>query len=234
MYPELVKKLSELSIDISDENILRQAFIHRSYLNEARDKNLRSNERLEFLGDSVLSLIVSHYLYEKFPDAPEGQLTNYRSSIVKTTSLAIAAGELNLGQYLLMAKGEAESGGKENPSLLADTYEALLGVIYLERGFDKVRIFVKETLLFHLEEIIEKGTYRDFKSVFQEKVQEKLRISPVYSVVSTSGPDHAKEFEVEVLVIGERFGLGKGKSKQEAEQMAAQAALDAWGQAVLR
>lgn len=234
MYPDLIKKLSDFSIDITDETILRQAFIHRSYLNEARDKNLRSNERLEFLGDSVLSLIVSHYLYEKFPESPEGQLTNYRSSIVKTTSLAIAARELNLGQYLLMAKGEADSGGKDNPSLLADTYEALLGVIYLERGFDNVRVFVKETLLFHLDEIIEKGTYRDFKSVFQEKVQEKLRISPVYSVVSTSGPDHAKEFEVEVLVNGERFGLGKGKSKQEAEQMAAQAALDAWGQAVLK
>lgn len=228
MFDDLISKLQSFSIDISDETVLRQAFIHRSYLNETKDKGLRSNERLEFLGDSVLSLIVSHYLYLKFPESPEGHLTNYRSSIVKTTSLASAAQELGLGVYLHMAKGEAESGGKENPSLLADTYEALLGVIYLERGFEKVKVFVQETLLTKLDEIIATGKYRDFKSVFQEQVQEKLRVSPVYAVVSTSGPDHAKEFEVEVLVNGKRLGLGKGKSKQEAEQMAAQAALDAW------
>lgn len=228
MFTDLVTKLAEYSIDITEETVLRQAFIHRSYLNEARDKSLASNERLEFLGDSVLSLIVSHYLYITYPDIPEGQLTNYRSSIVKTTSLAIAAKDLDLGKYLLMAKGESESGGKENPSLLADTYEALLGVIYLEKGFEKARDFVQGTLLIHLGEIIATGKYRDYKSVFQEQVQERYRMSPTYTVVSTTGPDHAKEFEVEVIVNGTRYGLGKGKSKQEAEQMAAQAALDAW------
>ncbi len=231
MFQDLIKKLQTYSVDITDESVLKQAFIHRSYLNEVRDRALTSNERLEFLGDSVLSLIVSHYLYVKFPDIPEGQLTNYRSSVVKTTSLAISARELGLGQFLHMAKGESDSGGKENPSLLADTYEALLGVIYLYKGFDTAREFVIGTLLIRLDEIIATGKYRDYKSVFQEVVQEKYRMSPIYSVVSTTGPDHAKEFEVAVLVNDTRYGIGKGKSKQEAEQMAAQAALDAWPRA---
>lgn len=230
MFEPLIALLQKDSIPVNDELILKKAFIHRSYLNESRDKTLESNERLEFLGDSVLSLIVSHYLYVTYPSIPEGQLTNYRSSIVKTGSLALAAKELGLGTYLHMARGEAESGGKENPSLLADTFEALLGVIYLNFGFEKARIFVQNRLLIHLENIISSGTFRDYKSMFQEKVQEKFRISPLYTVVSTSGPDHAKEFEVQVQVDLQVYGKGHGKSKQEAEQAAAKAALDAWPQ----
>jgi ribonuclease III len=228
MLNDLVTKLAGFGVKLEDEKILRLAFIHRSYLNESKEKPLQSNERLEFLGDSVLSLIVSHYLYITYPDVPEGTLTNYRSSIVKTGSLANAARELGLGQYLLMAKGELESGGQENSSLLADTYEALLGLIYLNMGFESARKFVQDTLLIHLSEIISSGKYRDYKSLFQEVVQEKLRVSPQYFVVGTTGPDHAKEFEVEVRVENKVYGNGKGKSKQEAEQNAAQAALDAW------
>ncbi|MDQ3098443.1 MAG: ribonuclease III [bacterium] len=230
MFEQLIKLLNEDSIVITDEAIIKKAFIHRSYLNESKDKLLESNERLEFLGDSVLSLIVSHYLYVTYPTIPEGQLTNYRSSIVKTGTLAVAAKEMGLGTYLHMARGESESGGKENPSLLADTFEALLGVIYLNFGFEKARIFVQNRLLIHLEEIITSGTFRDYKSIFQERVQEKYRISPQYTVVSTSGPDHAKEFEVQVQVELKIYGNGHGKSKQEAEQAAAKAALDAWPQ----
>ncbi len=230
MFEPLIALLREDSIEFPDEQLVKKAFIHRSFLNESKDKSLESNERLEFLGDSVLSLIVSHYLYQTFPTLPEGQLTNYRSSIVKTGSLAVVARELGLGTYLHMARGEAESGGKENPSLLADTFEALLGVIYLNFGFEKARIFVTNRLLIHLQEIIASGTFRDYKSMFQEKVQEKFRISPQYTVVSTSGPDHAKEFEVQVQVDSQVYGKGHGRSKQEAEQAAAKAALDAWPQ----
>jgi len=227
MYEKLQDLFKTLEIVILEEKTVRQAFIHRSYLNESKDKTLTSNERLEFLGDSVLSLIVSDYLYKTYTELPEGQLTNYRSSIVKTGSLAEAAKDLGLGEYLLMAKGESESGGKENPSLLADTYEALLGVIYLTNGFEKAQNYVKQTLLGRLEGIILAGSYRDFKSLFQEMVQEKHRVSPVYTVVGTIGPDHAKEFEVEVLVQDKVYARGKGKSKQEAEQAAAKSALDA-------
>jgi ribonuclease III len=231
MFEQLISQLNQYNIDIKDEKILMQAFIHRSYLNEHRDEKLTSNERLEFLGDSVLSLVVSDYLYKTFPEDPEGQLTNYRSSIVKTQSLAMVSRELGLGQYLHMAKGESESGGKENSSLLADTYEALLGLIYLEKGTEQARGFVHKTLLFHLDEIIASGKYRDYKSLFQEMVQEKHRVSPIYGVINTVGPDHAKEFEVEVKVNDTVQATGKGKSKQEAEQNAAKAALDAWSQA---
>ncbi|MDQ3239024.1 MAG: ribonuclease III [bacterium] len=228
MFELLIKYLQEIGIDLADEKILFKAFIHRSYLNEHRDLKLESNERLEFLGDSVLSLVVSDHLYTTFPELPEGVLTNYRSSVVKTQSLAKAALEAHLGQYLHMAKGETDSGGKENPSLLADTYEALLGLIYLNLGIEKARLFVHKTLLFQLDEIISSGSFRDYKSLFQEIVQEKHRISPLYTVVNTFGPDHAKEFEIEVRVNDMVYASGKGKSKQEAEQMAAKAALDAW------
>jgi ribonuclease-3 len=227
MFNDLQLKLNSFGVHM-DDGVLRHAFIHRSFLNEAKDKSLESNERLEFLGDSVLSLIVSHYLYTKYPELPEGQLTNYRSSIVKTGSLALVSRELGLGPYLQMAKGELDSGGQDNSSLLADTYEALLGTIYLDKGFTIARDFVYKTLLIHLDEIVASGKYRDYKSLFQEVVQEKYRISPQYFVINTSGPDHAKEFEVEVKVDFKIYGKGKGKSKQEAEQNAAQAALDAW------
>jgi ribonuclease-3 len=230
MYEKLFKLFQDTDIQIKDDNVVQAAFIHRSFLNESRDKTLQSNERLEFLGDSVLSLVVSDYLYKTYTELPEGQLTNYRSSIVKTGSLAEAAKELGLGEYLQMAKGEAESGGKENPSLLADTYEALLGVIYLNCGFEKAQTFVSNTLLGRLAGIISTGAYRDFKSLFQEMIQEKYRVSPVYAVVATSGPDHAKEFEVEVQVQNIIYAKGKGRSKQEAEQAAAKGALDSIAQ----
>jgi ribonuclease III len=230
MFEKLISQLAEFGVDLKDDKLLSQAFIHRSYLNEHRDLKLESNERLEFLGDSVLSLIVSDHLYATFPDLPEGQLTNYRSSIVKTQSLAMVSKDLGLGQYLHMAKGEAESGGKENPSLLADTYEALLGLIYLQKGIQTATGFVHKSLLFHLDAIIASGKYRDYKSLFQELVQEKYRISPIYGVTNTTGPDHAKEFEVEVRVNDTVYAKGSGKSKQEAEQSAAKAALDAWSQ----
>lgn len=232
MFDELQKKLQSLDvgITISDQD-LAKAFVHRSYLNEHRQQNLVNNERLEFLGDSILSLVVSKYLYDTYPDLPEGKLTNYRSSIVKTGTLAVVAKELGLGHYLQMSRGELEGGGRENPSLLADTFEALLGVIYLACGFDTCEKYISKVLLLKLEEIISQGAHRDAKSLFQERVQELFRVSPVYKVIDSRGPDHAKEFDVEVTVSEKRYGVGSGRSKQEAEQQAARAALDSMDKA---
>lgn len=231
MFAKLRKTLSMVGIDITllDDDLLK-AFIHRSYLNEHRREVLQSNERLEFLGDSVLSLAVSRYLYESYPDQPEGKLTNYRSSIVKTTTLAVVAQELGLGDYLQMSRGEIEGGGRENPSLLADTFEAFLGVLYLNVGFDTCEKFIKTVLLNKLDEIIAQGAHRDAKSLFQEKVQELFKVSPTYRVVEARGPDHLKEFDIEVVVGEKVYGKGSGRSKQEAEQQAAREALDALGQ----
>lgn len=203
------------------------AFIHRSYLNEAKAK-IESNERLEFLGDSILSFLVSRYLYRTYPHLPEGELTSLRSSIVKTTTLADIAIDLDLGKFLKLSKGEDEGGGRTNPSILADTFEALLGAIYIDQGLDKADDTVGKFLLPRLTDIIEKKSYKDAKSTFQELVQEKTRISPLYKVISESGPDHAKTFVIGVYVGDDLRGTGKGRSKQEAEQMAAAAALEKW------
>jgi ribonuclease-3 len=228
MFDDLRLKLRNLGLEISlSDQDLGRAFIHRSYLNEVRDKKLQSNERLEFLGDSVLSLAVSHYLFDTYAELPEGKLTSYRSSIVKTTTLAVVARELGLGNYLQMSKGELEGGGRENPSLLADTFEAFLGIVYLKQGFDVCERLIRIVLLNKLEEIVAKGAHRDAKSIFQERIQELYKISPQYRVVASRGPDHAKEFDVEVSVGEKVYGVGTGRSKQEAEQRAAQAALDA-------
>src|SRR3989344_1528591 len=216
-----------LGFTFKDKSIIQNAFIHRSYLNEARE-NLNSNERLEFLGDSILSFIVSKYLYATFPDLPEGELTSLRSAIVKTKTLSLIAKELNLGSYLKLSKGEAESNGSENPSLLADTFEALLGAIFIEHGLPKVEKVIDKFFLPKLPLIIAHKTYKDSKSTLQEIVQEKTRTSPAYKVLKEIGPDHAKTFTVGVYQNDKLLGTGTGKSKQEAEQMAAGDALEKW------
>src|SRR3989344_210952 len=197
-----------LGFTFKDKSIIQNAFIHRSYLNEARE-NLNSNERLEFLGDSILSFIVSKYLYATFPDLPEGELTSLRS-------------------YLKLSKGEAESNGSENPSLLADTFEALLGAIFIEHGLPKVEKVIDKFFLPKLPLIIAHKTYKDSKSTLQEIVQEKTRTSPAYKVLKEIGPDHAKTFTVGVYQNDKLLGTVTGKSKQEAEQMAAGDALEKW------
>jgi len=212
-----------------DQNLLQKpifqkAFTHRSYLNESSDAE-ESNERLEFLGDSVLSLIVSRYLYQNRSTDDEGDLTNLRSYIVKTQSLAIAAKKLNLGSYLRLSKGEELSGGRENTQLMANTFEALLGATYLDQGFDAADAFVKENLLPLFENEITNGPPKDAKSVLQEVAQNLTKQSPKYKILETSGPDHAKEFTVGVFVQGKQMGEGKGFSKQIAEEQAAQVAL---------
>lgn len=220
-----LKKIT--GIQYAEEPIILQAFVHRSFLNESKE-HPQSNERLEFLGDSVLSYVTSGYLYKKYPTLPEGELTNLRSSIVKTTTLAEISEEMKLGDYLLLSRGEEEGGGRRNPSLLADTFEALLGATYLVFGLDKVEIILEKFLFPKLEKIIEDHSYKDHKSLFQELVQEETRTSPLYKVLKEEGPDHSKEFTIGVYVENILWGSGTGKSKQEAEQGAAKTALEKW------
>lgn len=214
-----------IGIHINDTKLLHKAFVHRSYLNESREAD-QSNERLEFLGDSVLSFIVSEHLFTNYPQYPEGILTNIRSSLVKTKSLAATAQTLHLGELLFLSRGEEDSGGRKNESLLADTYEALLGAIFLDQGTEAARSFVTTSLIPNIEEIIRTKSYIDFKSHLQEVVQDVSRVSPTYRVVKTEGPDHDKTFWVEVLAGDTVLGSGMGKSKQEAQQGAASDALE--------
>jgi ribonuclease III len=217
-----------IHVQFHDINLLKQAFFHRSYLNESKDvKN--SNERLEFLGDAVLSFCTSRYLYDTYPQFPEGTLTNIRSSLVKTTSLAQTARELHLGDLLFLSHGEEESGGRNNQSLLADCFEALLGAIYLDQGVDVVITYLTTFLFPKTDQIVEQKAYVDFKSLLQEIIQEESRISPTYRVIKSEGPDHAKTFYIEAVAENTVLGTGSGKSKQEAEQQAALAALEKMG-----
>lgn len=217
-----------IGIQFTDEKLLKQAFVHRSHLNEHREFSV-SNERMEFLGDAILSFLTSQFLYRTYPNDPEGILTNIRSSLVKTASLAEVARKLRFGDLLMLSRGEEESGGRLNTSLLADTFEAFLGALYLDQGIDAVETFLTNTLFPKAREVIEKKSYVDFKSFLQEVIQESSRVSPTYRVTKTEGPDHAKTFWVEVEASGNVLGSGKGKSKQEAQQKAAAAGLAALG-----
>lgn len=227
-HEDLEVLAKKLGITFKNPILTKQAFVHRSYLNEVKTTP-QSNERLEFLGDSILSLLVSDYLYKQYPDFTEGGLTNLRSSIVKTTTLAMVAKELDLGAYLLLSRGEEDSGGRNNPSILADTFEALLGSVFLDQGLKPVHKILSDILFPLLANILAEKLYKDAKSIFQEQVQEETKLSPIYKVLSEKGPDHAKEFTVGVYVADKLWGEGKGKSKQEGEMKAAQSALVKWG-----
>lgn len=213
-----------LNLKFKNAKLLQQAFLHRSYLNEVKLES-QSNERLEFLGDSILSLLISYHLYSLRPTDSEGELTNLRAHIVKTTSLAEAAKKLELGSYLKLSKGEELSGGRNNPQLLANTYEALLGAIFLDQGLEAAKKVVNTTLLPLFEKEIKLGPPKDAKSNLQEIVQQKFKQSPYYKIIQTQGPDHAKSFTVAVYVNGQEMGRGLGNSKQIAEEQAAKLAL---------
>jgi len=215
----------KLGIKFNDQQLLENAFVHRSYLNENSGFKLPSNERLEFLGDAVLQVTVSEYLYKTYPNDPEGQLTNYRASIVNSKTLANVSSELGLGEYLMLSRGEEASGGRARPYLLANTFESLLGVIYLDQGLETARKFVHQHIIPKLSPIIEQSLYKDFKSRLQEVSQEKLSQTPAYQVLKEEGPDHAKNFTVGVYLGNELVGEGLGSSKQIAEQEAAKQAL---------
>ncbi|MBI2021701.1 ribonuclease III [Candidatus Daviesbacteria bacterium] len=207
------------------KEVYQIAFTHRSYLNESQGVR-QSNERLEFLGDSVLSFIISSLLFEKRRQDAEGDLTNLRSYIVKTPSLAKAAKKLNLGKFLKLSKGEEMTGGRQNPQILANTYEAVLGAIYLDKGIDFAKEFVQATLLVLFENELKEGPPKDSKSLLQELTQNQTKQSPKYKILETSGPDHAKKFKVGVFLQGKIVGQGEGLSKQIAEEAAASEALE--------
>lgn len=217
----------ELGVEFKNLKHIQSAFIHRSYLNEAKEKTA-SNERLEFLGDAILSFLVSDFLYKNYPKLPEGELTNLRSSVVKTSTLAKIAKDLHLGDYLLLSHGEEEGGGRINPSIMADTFEALLGAIFLDNGLVPVEKILAQKLFILIPVIFKDKSYKDAKSSFQEMVQDEMKLSPLYKVVEEKGPDHAKEFTVGAYVNGKLWGKGMGKNKQEAEQSAARTAIEKW------
>lgn len=209
-----------------NSDLLTTALTHRSALNEHLSTSLESNERLEFLGDAVLELATTHFLYQELPDEQEGMLTAYRSALVKTTTLAEVATELHLGEMLFMSKGEEASGGRQNPGLLANTMEAVIGAIYLDQGFAAAYAFIEQHILPLLEKIKTKKLYKDAKSQLQEMVQAKGFIAPEYVVIDESGPDHDRQFTIKVLIDGLEAGRGRGKSKQLAQQSAAQYVLE--------
>ncbi|MBI2621573.1 MAG: ribonuclease III [Candidatus Levybacteria bacterium] len=210
---------------IKNKKLLQEALTHRSFLNESREKTL-SNERLEFLGDSILSFIVSTHLFTNYPEFNEGKLTNLRSLLVNTKTLAQAANECDLGSRLRLSKGEEDSGGRKNQSLLADAFEAFIGALFLDQGISEVEKFLKLTIILRIEGLIQKNILKDPKSILQEYVQARKQNSPLYKVLSEEGPAHKRQFLVGVFVGEKLIGKGEGRSKQEAEENAAEKALE--------
>jgi len=207
-----------------NKKLLEQAFIHRSFLNETKEK-LFSNERLEFLGDSILSFVVSEYLFNKYPEFDEGILTNIRSLLVNTKSLALIAKDLGFGDLLKLSKGEEDSRGRQNQSLLADCFESFIGALFIDQGIPAVNEFLKDCLLVKAEMIVENKSFKDSKSLLQEFVQSRKQKSPLYKVLLESGPAHARKFKIGAYVGNTLIGEGVGDSKKEAEEAAAQKAL---------
>lgn len=215
----------------NNKALLRQAFTHRSYVNENKHNVEGHNERLEFLGDAVLELVVTKYLYEIYPDKPEGELTSFRSALVNTNTLARVANSLRMDDYLLLSRGEAKDTGRARLFILANTFEAVVGSVYLDQGYEGAKNFIAQNLFPLREEIIEQGLWQDSKSLFQEKAQEVAGITPTYKTIKETGPDHDKHFTVAVFLGEVLVAQGEGQSKQEGEQEAARHALDekGWG-----
>lgn len=218
-----------IGVPFHKKETLQQALTHRSYLNENPNFNLSHNERLEFLGDAVLELVVTEYLYHAYPRTMEGQLTAYRAALVNTVSLSQIAAGLEVQNYLLMSKGEARDTGRARQSILANAFEAIIGAIYLDQGYDAAKDFIGRTLIPKTEEIVRKKLWRDPKSSLQEESQERRNVTPRYEVVEESGPDHNKVFTVGVFLGSELVTKGTGASKQEAEQDSARNALEKLG-----
>jgi ribonuclease III len=216
----------KLGIKFKNKDLLIQAFCHRSYINENPDFYLFHNERLEFLGDAVLELVVTEYLYKKYPQKSEGELTNWRASLVNAKMLAEIAKSLGFNDFLLLSRGEAKELGKARQYILANTFESFIGAAYLDQGISACQKLIEKNLIKELPRIIEKGLFKDAKSHFQEEAQERAGITPTYKVLEEWGPDHAKHFIIGVFLDKELIAKGEGSSKQEAELEAAQNALE--------
>ncbi len=215
----------KLGLSFKNKDLLTQAFVHRSYLNENPDFHLEQNERLEFLGDAVLELVITEQLYKEYPQKDEGDLTNWRASLVNAKMLTVVAEELGFNDFLLLSRGETKELGKARQYILANTFEALVGALYLDGGYEPCDAFIKKYVLARLPEIIENKSYKDAKSHFQEEAQDKAGVTPAYKVMKEWGPDHKKKFTVAVYLGKEMVAEGEGYSKQEAEEEAARAAL---------
>ncbi len=218
-----MKKIAQLNF--KNKKLLTNALTHRSALNEQK-KLTSSYERLEFLGDAVLELVVSSHLFKKYPKKAEGELTHFRAQIVQTKTLAAAAKAIDLNKYLILSSGEKKAKGNLNPSLLADCFEAVIGAIFLDQGIGKVEKFIQTYLLKNIQAILKQAHITDYKSNLQELVQRKLKLAPTYKVIKSTGPDHKKTFTVKVYLDKKPIGHGTGKSKQIAQQKAAQSALE--------
>ncbi len=227
--PDFSSFAQHLGHTFKNPNLLIEALTHRSYLNEHREHAGNHNERLEFLGDAVLELAVTGFLFKKFPATPEGELTSYRAALVNTVSLAESAQMLGINDFLLLSKGESKDTGRARDVIRADALEAIIGAIYLDSGYDSAEAFIAKNLYGKIDSVIAKRSYQDAKSRFQETAQEKQGVTPNYETLSEIGPDHNKRFTVGVFIGPEEIARGEGQSKQEAEQSAAQAALDKTG-----
>lgn len=218
-----------LGVQFTDKKILLSAITHRSYLNEHREADWEHNERLEFLGDAVLELVVTDYLYKKYPEKPEGELTSVRAALVNTNSLADASRELGINDHLLMSKGESKDTGRARQYILANAFEAVIGAIYLDKGYAAAEEFIGSRLFDKTDRIVEKRLWQDPKSRFQELAQEQHSVTPTYDTLGQEGPDHDRLFTIGVFLGKEKVAEGKGRSKQEAEQDAAERAIAAKG-----
>ena len=219
----------KISVGFKDKRLLETAFTHRSYLNENRQTGREHNERLEFLGDAVLELAVTEYLYAKYPHKPEGELTAFRAALVNTQSISDAATQLGMNDYMLLSRGEAKDTGRARGIILANAFEAVIGAIYLDQGFKPAYDFIEAQLFHKTDEVVEKRLWQDAKSRFQEIAQEKVSVTPTYELADQVGPDHDKTFTIAAYLGREKVATGTGRSKQEAEQAAAEKALVAKG-----
>ncbi|KND49869.1 MAG: ribonuclease III [Parcubacteria bacterium C7867-003] len=226
MQPDIKEFQKSIGISFKDVGLLTQAFVHRSYINENKQSGLSHNERLEFLGDAVLELVITDFLYKKYTDKAEGELTAYRSALVNADTCAGIATKLGMGQYLLLSKGESKDTGRARQYILANALEALIGAIYLDQGLEKAHEFIEKNFTLILEKIISERGHVDSKSLFQEKAQEFDGITPAYKTIKESGPDHEKKFTVGVYLGKDLLATGEGESKQDAEQNAARGALE--------
>ncbi len=220
---------AKAGVKFADGKLLKQAFTHRSYINENRDSGLAHNERLEFLGDAVLELVITDYLYSKLADSDEGELTSLRSALVNADTCAKVAQTLNVNDFLLLSKGESKDTGRARLYILANTLEAIIGAIYLDQNYEAAKAFILTHIAPLADEILASGAWIDAKSLFQEKAQEHFGHTPAYKTVKEAGPDHDKRFTVAVSVQNTVYGEGEGKSKQDAEQAAAREALEKQG-----
>ena len=218
----------KIKTNFKDKNLLLQALTHRSYINENPKWPLDHNERLEFLGDAVLELVVTEHLYRTYPN-PEGELTNWRAALVNAVMLADISKVFDLNEYILLSRGEAKDTGRARQYILANAMEAVIGAIYLDQGYEKSAEFIHAFVLSELPRIIKDNLYRDAKSLFQEKAQEQIGVTPNYEVIQEWGPDHARQFKVGVYLGKDLIAEGEGPSKQEAQQKAAESALKARG-----